>query len=292
MFSVSTDRDIQTRGLKRKTTLNGLNIRTNFSVEISYGTLHTMYEKIGKYDPERGGFLFGSFSLQEDKVVLNHFLYDGTGRTSHSSYYPSERSNSIIQEYEASEMQSFVGVVHSHPAGMDYPSGPDIVAMDSLLERNSHLKFVVAPIINSVEITDSRYERLLSLNGSKIKISFYIRNRHHELFCPGKVDVFEYNDVSPSIVVRDVKYVLNSLGIDSLSDCSTLVTRLRGKNVIITTVNIQNKKVVFIFSPSYPINCPTVIIYRNGNASEITTYEWSANGQSDEMLLSIISNNL
>lgn len=141
-----------------------------------------MVRHICSRSPEAGGFFFGY--TEEDTVYVVHFQYDANGATTGASYVPSEERDEIINSVQEQTGLYFLGVVHSHPDGIEQPSGPDSEAMEAIMDVNPTITMVVAPIINRRHNYNhgSLQEHQLPLgDGHKIGtfIKFKGRNNHY-----------------------------------------------------------------------------------------------------------------
>ena len=264
--------------------------RSNIHIDVSRKVMEDMYENIGRHRPERGGFLFGAYNASGNKVVISGFVLDKNGRTSSASYYPSEAATSIIRSFSDENMKSFVGLVHSHPRGLDRPSGPDMDAMNIMLEINRDMLFAVVPIITHDNVVRN-HEKLLSLHGGA-KISFFIKTRDTgELCIPNNITFSEWDGISVC-AVRDIRHVMSELNLGELAEDSTILTKLFGQQVTMISAKMSEKMVDFVFYPSYPASCPTVIVqtFPDKQMQEIQKYTWSMDKDSKDNMLNLVKN--
>jgi len=180
------------------------------SLTVTSSVLSQLEKDIGNHEPERGGFLFGSF----EPLKVMFFWYDKEGSTSSVTYYPSNNATSILRMVENATGLQFLGVVHSHPGHMDYPSGSDVVAMNSLLDLNRELPFVIAPIISNYSgnssLYNSKFQKLEIMN--KKILSCYVKYRNEAV-----------QSISGSVEIdNDIKSQTYSMGLVISKEISSI----------------------------------------------------------------------
>jgi len=105
--------------------------------------LDRIQSDIAAHPPERGGALLGPIG----QPVITDFLLDTQAHTTGASYLPSPQLTEQVQSLEVQQNLEFKGVIHSHPGGLDRPSGPDEEGIAEGLRINPHIPYFVAPII-------------------------------------------------------------------------------------------------------------------------------------------------
>lgn len=100
---------------------------------------------IGSRQPECGGALLGI----PDSNLITKFIPDPNATVSGASYFPSNELTGEVQELEKRTGVEFKGVVHSHPGGLDHPSGQDLNAFKLGLDLNRRLRAFVGPPRNA-----------------------------------------------------------------------------------------------------------------------------------------------
>jgi len=163
--------------LTEETRMHHSNTDPELSIEVLDTVVDELWNKIGLFPPERGGFLLGSY--QQNKCVIEHFIHDSEASTSGCIFTPSPEATELVQHACQHSGLSFLGVIHSHPAGLDVPSGGDISAIASVLNHNGQMPFVLAPIISS-RFNNSQLDQheMLFPQSQQIKLSFYAKRRN------------------------------------------------------------------------------------------------------------------
>jgi len=108
------------------------------------GVIEEIAKTIGTRTPETGGALFGP----ENSNLVSSFVFDEKARTTAVTYTPSTDLIRRIPKIETGEGVVFKGVIHSHPPGVDRPSGPDLSAFRRTLNTNPRLHSLITPIVN------------------------------------------------------------------------------------------------------------------------------------------------
>lgn len=104
-------------------------------------------------EPERGGALLGP--VRQSAVSL--FLADRNGAVTGATYTPSHDLRSRVAELErANPTLELKGIIHSHPGGMDHPSGGDHRAYADSLRKAPWLGLFTAPIVTQYLHGDAR----------------------------------------------------------------------------------------------------------------------------------------
>ena len=132
--------------------MNGNNPHCNpFNVEkiaFSPKAFEQLKKTIGSRHAESGGALFGKpEELRSAIPYIREFVFDGDASTSHVTYtINTKHLNPIIHQMWDEQKLELHGLVHSHPYGCRYPSGPDMTYfhnMHTYMER----PFLITPII-------------------------------------------------------------------------------------------------------------------------------------------------
>lgn len=90
---------------------------TNETIKIEQSVLDSIQNIIGKFKVETGGIL-----LTKNGVICK-FIFDEGGTCSHGAYDPDYKGLNLILKEEEAKGFTYVGSVHSHPRGIQYPSG-------------------------------------------------------------------------------------------------------------------------------------------------------------------------
>lgn len=91
--------------------------KTNKTIKVEQSVLDDIQKSIGQYKVETGGIL-----LARNDVICK-FIFDEGGTCSHGAYDPDYKGLNIILKEEEAKGLTYVGSVHSHPRGIQYPSG-------------------------------------------------------------------------------------------------------------------------------------------------------------------------
>ena len=100
---------------------------------------------LGSRPPESGGILLGP----RNHSMVTHFLFDQSAKVTASSYTPDrERLNTYLKGAREFGLD-MKGIVHSHPAGVPYPSPPDLEHVLNTFSnpRNSAVSEYLLPIV-------------------------------------------------------------------------------------------------------------------------------------------------
>eukprot|EP00008_Paramoeba_atlantica_P014959 CAMPEP_0201482140 /NCGR_PEP_ID=MMETSP0151_2-20130828/6411_1 /ASSEMBLY_ACC=CAM_ASM_000257 /TAXON_ID=200890 /ORGANISM="Paramoeba atlantica, Strain 621/1 / CCAP 1560/9" /LENGTH=249 /DNA_ID=CAMNT_0047864681 /DNA_START=69 /DNA_END=816 /DNA_ORIENTATION=- len=137
-------------------------------LSITPEVLGAIAKDIGTKAPERGGFLFGNIS----HLQISHFLYAVKEEQATPIISLLETPQLTLQWLKEKKNVKMLGVIHSHPAFLDRPSGPDLAAIQSLLDLNPSLPYVISPIV-----THRKKEKPHEFQLPHAKISFFITSR-------------------------------------------------------------------------------------------------------------------
>ena len=108
--------------------------------------LEDIKRDIAAHRPERGGALYGIKNIP----LITHFEYDDAGKTSYASYVPSTQLIANVQRVERETGLQFKGIVHSHPRGLNHPSGGDEKTVQSFFRLNPHYSVIALPIVQEI----------------------------------------------------------------------------------------------------------------------------------------------
>ena len=111
----------------------------------SIAVFNAIRKTIGTLPPESGGLLAGS----RKTGVITYFHFDARAKCSSVGYSPDTVTiNRLLVKLNAEGMD-MMGFVHSHPAGLHYPSGGDKYYCRKIFAANPELPFLIIPIVNS-----------------------------------------------------------------------------------------------------------------------------------------------
>ena len=99
---------------------------------------------VAAHPAERGGALLDHLDLPG---LISLFIPDPSAETTPVSYIRSDQLVELVHLLEQRSGYRYCGLVHSHPAGVESPSGPDERALENLLDVNPRLQAVAGPIV-------------------------------------------------------------------------------------------------------------------------------------------------
>lgn len=122
------------------------------------------------HPPERGGALLGPPGIP----AVTRFVFDPHARVTEASYTPSRWLNEQVRALERRDRLELRGILHSHPDGLDRPSGPDIHEFTTGLRLNAHMARYLGPIATRRPAGPPAPHELATRHG---KISWYAAYR-------------------------------------------------------------------------------------------------------------------
>ncbi|MBE9145432.1 Mov34/MPN/PAD-1 family protein [Planktothrix mougeotii] len=237
---------------------------------ITTSVIDDIERDIARYQPERGGALLGIVG----KPIITHFILDSQGITSGASYLPSPQLTQQVQRLELTQGLELKGVIHSHPGGLDRPSGPDEEAILEGLNINSHLEYFIAPIVTLIQPWGYSNHELKLANG---KISFYAgyRQRNRVTIEPIKVQEIsdqELNRLHTSLpttpsqiptvsleIQQELTQISYDFGINKTPEF--FITNLEGHPIPAGKIILKNgTELLFLFSLSHPVHAPRLLV--------------------------------
>ena len=96
--------------------------------------------------PERMVHVLGR-SRPDGSVLLTHGLVDGDADSGDSHVRASGTAETLIAQVEADQGVQYMGVLHSHPAGVIEPSEQDRHAVSDLLRINPHMRAAIVGVV-------------------------------------------------------------------------------------------------------------------------------------------------
>jgi molybdopterin/thiamine biosynthesis adenylyltransferase len=101
--------------------------------------LRDIGREIGAHPPERGG--------ARHRPLVTRFLPDPLAEATAASWRPSRALDGRVKDVERDEGLELKGVVHSHPLGLDRPSGQDALELAEGLRLNGHMALYLSPVV-------------------------------------------------------------------------------------------------------------------------------------------------
>lgn len=132
--------------------------------------LREIVTSVGSRVPESGGALMGPRATS----LVTRFVFDPDADTTAASYVPSRALQTEVQRLERNNPSLvFKGILHSHPGGMNHPSGMDERSFNDYLSENVGLAALHAVIAT---FHDSRLDAH-ELWASPLRLSFFTATR-------------------------------------------------------------------------------------------------------------------
>lgn len=259
---------------------------------ISENALRQIYRQIALYPPERGGALLGPTG----KNAISHFILDRSGQTSGASYLPSPTLTRFVQQMEREMNLEFKGVIHSHPGGLDRPSGPDEDAMLEGLKINPHIPCFVAPIVTLRAPRQALHDHELPLGSGKI--SFYAAYRQGdgirvETLPMQSIHESEMTPMQPELpsvthlIEIDLGRVRRALGGDRPP--MIFITEMEGQDMPAGCLNLNGLELLFLFGNTYPTTPPILLATLTGKDTEQVELPWSLQTPAEERLIAAVN---
>ena len=200
---------------------------------------------VAAHRPERGGALIGPVGLP----VVTQFLFDPRAQTSGSTFTPShELRDRVIALERADRALELKGILHSHPAGMNYPSSGDHVAYANHLRRTPWLGRYICPIVTHNTRRSGAHELdlpsgLLSVYVAEPRVSGEVER------APATVHILP--------VQRDTAALAQALGGTA---GAAQVIEMDSLHHIVSSVSTDEAELMILLSAGYPTTAPTVIL--------------------------------
>lgn len=230
---------------------------------------------IAAHPPERGGALLGFIG----RPFVTRFIFDDEAHATAVTYQPSRALARRVKEVEAHEGLELKGIVHSHPSGMDYPSGQDQHELSVGLEINAHMPFYLAPIVTSRPDPQR-------LDGHEVHAG------------DGKISFFAaYRQTGGGVLLRRMPVTEVPMQTDLLRICAAFesehppdifatnfgVVRMPAGRVV-----LEGLELLFLFSDLYPAVPPILLITPDGGDTEQVNLHWRIQTPAEDRLLEAV----
>ena len=230
---------------------------------------------IAAHPPERGGALLGFIG----RPFVTRFVFDDYARATQITYQPSRDLAQKVMEVEAHEDLELKGIIHSHPGGMDHPSGQDEYELRVGLEINTHMPFYLAPIV-------TRLIRPQNLDNHELqaglgKISFYAAYRKRG----GKVQVRRI-PVTEVPMQQDLLRICSAFGSSRPPDI--FITNFSMVQMPAGRVVLDGLELLFLFSDLYPAVPPILLLTPEGGDTEQVNLNWRIQTPAEDRLLEAV----
>ncbi|CAD5990437.1 Molybdopterin-synthase adenylyltransferase [Planktothrix tepida] len=269
---------------------------------ISQQVIREIEQDIAIYPPERGGALLGPIG----KPIVTRFLFDGEAITSYTSYRPSRTLNQQVKQVELSENLELKGIIHSHPNGMDRPSGQDEYELKVGLELNPHMAFYLAPIVTTLQSHQHLREHELRV-GRDAKISFFSAYRQQggsirvEPIAVQEISAIELaqieQNLAPVALPSSSKKILLQPHLERICQHfgsnvppEIFITEIEGISIPVGRVILNGGlELLFLLSQSYPVTPPILWVTPMGGDTEQVELPWSLVTPPEERLVKAIT---
>lgn len=113
-------------------------------VAVTDEVLADIDRQVAAHHPERGGALLGPVGMP----VVTRFVFDSQASTSRSTFQASRHLQAMVAHIERNDRDlELKGMLHSHPRGMNHPSGGDRIAFADSLRGAPWLGRYIVPIV-------------------------------------------------------------------------------------------------------------------------------------------------
>lgn len=241
---------------------------------------------IAKYQPEKGGLLFGPIG----RDVVSLFIPDEQAHTSSMTYTISKEMCDRVPIIENDTNLEYKGIIHSHPGLMDGPSLGDRDAAQNALRLNPHMgKFFMPIFTGDRGKKGSLGDHEISI--TKGKISAYVVMR--QSISGNEVEVRKAHlFIVP--LLRCIEKTCEKMISDSIFESAVIVSNdastIFDKEVINLSyvLNCDAHEYIIIAGESFPQYAPHILHTNlNGDTTSVTV-EWNINCDPvDCMVLSI-----
>lgn len=232
-------------------------------------------DTIASHPPERGGALLGFIG----RPFVTRFVFDEYAKTTHVTYKPSRELAQKVKEVEARENLELKGIIHSHPSGMDRPSGQDERELKVGLEINTHMPFYLAPIVTTrPDIRELDHHEIRAGLG---KISFFAAHRKRN----GQVLVSRI-PVTEVPMQQDLIRVCRAFG--SSQPPEIFITDFGNVQLPAGRVMLEGLELLFLFSDLYPAVPPILLLTPEGGDTEQVNLQWRIQTPAEDRLLEAV----
>ncbi len=244
-------------------------------VYIADGVLGEIDAAIASHPPERGGALLGP----RGSSILSELIPDPEARTSAASYEPSDALRRRVLEREADTGVSVLSIVHSHPGGLDRPSGPDEEEMRKALASNPRLQRFLAPIVTGGSGRRSLRPHELALAHGKVSV-------YAARPAVGGIEVGPV-PVTVMPVAQSVGRVGEELGLSGPIELGA--AEIDERQLLQATLQLTGgAQLSFLLSEHYPAIAPIVLFADSQGELDEIPIEWSLTIEPGERLLTAI----
>ncbi len=224
--------------------------------------------------PERGGALLGIPGTQ----LVTHFVYDDEAIVTASTYRASDSLRGRVRQMELAGLEH-MGIVHSHPAGLARPSGPDLKAFLHSLECNPHLSRYLVPIAVHDELPEAPNHVGLTRGG--LALWEAVRTRKNPLEC---------REVTAAAVPigRVVRRVLQLLEQPDGIEVALSPILVEGASMASCEISLgAEDRLSLAFGQTFPLLPPLVLWHRGGEVEQIAI-EWPLDQVLEDRLVPLV----
>jgi molybdopterin/thiamine biosynthesis adenylyltransferase len=226
--------------------------------------LEELESHIASHQPERGGALVGG-RIPE---IITGLLPDHAAARERAFYDASNELRDDLRRLELGSPWRLLGIVHSHPSGMDHPSGHDCRSFADQIRRTPSLSRMFFPIVTRWrDLSDHHLDE-------------------HEVALPsGKLSMFcATRAAGGNVTISPIRVVVNPF----LSDLAEFGrrTKLRpgkldlldidGRRVLSSTLTGPGDETVLALADiTYPLTPPRLLHSAAGGEAQVIDLSWS-----------------
>ena len=227
---------------------------------------------IARFEPERGGLLFGP----SGRNVVALFMPDENAHTTAVSYTVSREMARRAPEIEKETGLEYKGVVHSHPASLDHPSFGDHDSAANALAVNPHLGGFLMPIVTRRPL-DRKTSRPHETPLESGRMGAFVAHRGRKGGASVDVREAKVSIVPAAACLRDVCEHLVSSGACTLAFLSSPGVRVmnEGAMSLAYTLHADDRRVVVIAGESFPFHAPHLLDADDSAQARALPVSWS-----------------
>lgn len=234
-----------------------------------------IYSVLAAYDPERGGALLAAGGL------IHHLVEDVDAEYTPASWLISAQLTERVQAAEISGRGRLAGTVHTHPASVPDPSGPDLEATAKLLAENGHIDQAVVCVV-----TRGEPRRLDLPIGTTHRMSVHVARRAPR----GEVWVSRAEATSVPIG-RDLGFA--GFGASTENEAPSYGLSWQGNERLAMPLEYQDQSLLLMISRDYPNSGPVLVNAENeGTLVLCDGQSWDVSRPSHQQLARLLKRGL
>jgi proteasome lid subunit RPN8/RPN11 len=243
-------------------------------VRISDSALAAIDEQLAAHPPERGAALLAPRGCP----VITHVVQDTEAEATSTTYRPSRALSERVRHLERWAGLEYLGIVHSHPSGLDHPSGQDERAIATELRANGHLGSYVAFIVTQDRMVHAGPHEILLRTG---KLSCFRVYRGRK----GRVRV-----IPAAVAVVPLRRHLERLAVEYDGEVPLeYVSDLGQGPMPAGRIQLDGLVLYVVASHLFPDFSPIVLAMPDGGPVHQLPIEWKLDVPPDDRLLAAVS---